>query len=156
MNTEEIKKTVEYDSKTGKLKYKKNSKQAGTLNHNGYLVLTIQGKVYRNNRIAWLCFYGRLPINEIDHINGNKKDNRICNLRDVTHQENQRNRKINKNNTSGVVGVNFQKASGKWRVRIKVDKIDIGLGLFNDLESAILARKSAEVKHGFHENHGRK
>ena len=65
---------------------------AGNSNVNGYVYIKVMGKRYMAHRLAWLYHYGEWPVNEIDHINNIKDDNRICNLRDVTHSENQQNR----------------------------------------------------------------
>lgn len=95
-----------------------------------------------------------LPFS-IDHINGVKSDNRISNLRDVPHDENQRNRCAPKCNSSGVVGVCRDKETGKWQSYISRDGERFNLGRFNDSDAAVAARKSAERLYGFHENHGR-
>lgn len=92
---------------------------------------------------------------EVDHINHIRDDDRLRNLRSVTHQENHRNRAVNKNNKSGVVGVHQQKEGGKWRAQIMIDGKQIMLGRFHKKEDAIKARKEAEKKYGFHKNHGR-
>lgn len=81
----------------------------------------------------------------IDHINGNKYDNRLTNLREITQKENTRNRKTNKNNLSGVSGVFFDSRINKWLARITVDYKSLHLGSFETKEKAITVRKQAEV-----------
>jgi hypothetical protein len=76
-------------------------------------------------------------------------------LRDVSNQENQRNKSRQSRNTSGVTGVHWHKRDKKWIARIKVDKKDLYIGMFDTFEEAVAARKEAEIKYGFHENHGR-
>lgn len=77
---------------------------------------------------------------EIDHINNNPADNRKCNLRICTHQQNQCNQPLQSNNTSGVTGVSFYAPRNKYRARIKVSQTDIHLGYFNTMLEATQAR----------------
>ena len=83
----------------------------------------------------------------IDHINRNRLDNRKCNLRICTMQQNCMNQNKRSNNTSGYTGVLWDKAKNKWTARIKVNYKQIFLGYFNDLEEAIEVRKEAEIKY---------
>ena len=83
----------------------------------------------------------------VDHVNGNKQDNRIDNLRLCTNQENTFNAKISKNNTSGVHGVSFHKKTGKWRAYINHNRKQIYLGLFSSIEDAKYARVKAELEY---------
>jgi hypothetical protein len=114
----------------------------------------VDGKEYLVHRLAWLYSYGEWPKNEIDHIDQNSLNNRLSNLRDVTTLENQKNQKTPKNNSSGTMGVYFDIAAQKWRAYINVESKRLHLGLFKSKEDAISARKKAEVKYGFHKNHG--
>lgn len=107
------------------------------------------------HRVAWAIAHGEWPTGQIDHINGDRMDNRISNLRDVSRNENQRNMKLSRRNTSGTTGVCFDKAARKWRVRIGGRSNARDLGLFSDRGAAAAARKSAEKDLGYHENHGR-
>lgn len=104
---------------------------------------------------AWVIHHGKFPINEIDHINGNKSDNRICNLRDVTHKENGRNQSLSTRNTSNIQGVSWHKRHSMWQASIRVDGKTKYLGIFKNKEEAAHARKLAVKKNGFHENHGK-
>jgi len=88
------------------------------------------------------------PNKLVDHINGIKDDNRLRNLRMVTHSQNSMNRKTHKNNTSGYKGVYWDKQNKKWRVQINIDKYKKKtLGRFKNKEEAIKIRKDAELKH---------
>lgn len=129
---------------------------AGGLNAQGYLVTGIQNKVYRNARIIWKMYYGADPKGGIDHIDHNRLNNKIENLRDVSRKENCRNRSMTSQNTSGVVGVYRRTAENKWCAQIDVNSQNIQLGSFTNKEDAIKARKEAEIKYGFHPNHGKK
>jgi HNH endonuclease/AP2 domain len=120
----------------------------------GYKYCRIFGKPHRAHRLIWAMHYGEMPIGQIDHINGIRDDNRIENLRLVNNQENNKNKRLSANNTSGVMGVCWDKSRGKWSAQIKVDLVRINLGRFDDIELAIAARKAAEVKYNFHANHG--
>ena len=131
------------------------SKPAGTVKPRGYRDIHVKGKMYKAHRLIWLYIYGKFPDNTIDHVNGKPLDNRIENLRDVTQQENNKNARKRKDNTSGHVGVCWDKQSEKWRAQIAVDGVKTHLGLFNILEDAAEAYRVASIEHGFHDNHGR-
>ncbi len=121
----------------------------------GYRQGSILNSLYSTHRVVWAMTTGAWPEDDIDHINGVRTDNRIENLRAVTRAENLRNAAIYSTNTSGVVGVSWHKAAGKWSAQITADGKKIHLGLFDDLEEAIAARAAADIEYGYHENHGR-
>ena len=120
----------------------------------GYLHGTIFHKGYRAHRVAWAIFHGAWPSDFIDHINGDKKDNRILNLRDVERIENARNQRLHKTNTSGVSGVSYRADRRLWRVRIRIDGKMRTIGMFASFSQAVSCRKNAEIALGYHENHG--
>ena len=126
-----------------------------TLVTGGYRGGGIFGKAYSAHRVIWLLHTGSFPLHHIDHINGDRSDNRISNLRAATRTENNRNRRIPNNNTSGAMGVIWSKQDQKWRAQIKVDGRKRHLGYFDNFADAVATRKLAEIKYGFHENHGR-
>jgi hypothetical protein len=156
-----IKKAINYNSKTGGFTWResptnskiKKGESAGTVNR-GYLKLKVDGKVYFAHRVAWYLTYDKLPKGEIDHINHIKTDNRICNLRDVSHSENMRNQSIAKNNKSGTLGVFWSKKDKMWVSKITINSNRIYLGAYKDKELAIFIRKEAESVYKFHNNHG--
>jgi len=149
-----------YDPITGELinKFTRSSRSmageiAGSNNGCGYRHVKAGGRRYLNHRVIFLMKTGRWP-GEIDHINHIRDDNRWENLREASHLENQRNKSLNKNNTSGVCGVYWRKDSQKWQTLIVVNNRLLHLGYYHDKEDAIAARAAAEIKYGFHENHG--
>jgi len=119
----------------------------------GYLRIRIFDKAYLAHRLVWLYHKGAWPTGEVDHINGNRSDNRIENLRDVPKIENARNRRPSAANTSGITGVH--RVGKKWRARICVNGKCISLGNFDTIEDAAAARAVANERFGFHENHGK-
>ena len=154
----------EYDKETGNLIWKikpssrghhvKAGDIAGTLKSHGYICVGINYNSYRAHRLIFLMHKGYLP-KTIDHINGDKLDNRIENLRAATVGQNQHNRKTNANNTSGYKGVSWSKALKKWTARITLERKTINLGYFSNVEEAAeVVRKAREELHGDFANHG--
>ena len=127
---------------------------AGYKTNNGYIAIKISGIFYKAHRLAWLYIHGKFPDYEVDHLDGVKDNNRILNLRSVTHSVNGKNQRKPVNNTSGIIGVVWYKTSNKWRAQIKVEGKQIHIGYFSDIADAAKARKKTEEKYFFHENHG--
>ncbi len=119
------------------------------------LQLSISNKRFKLHRVIWAYCTGKWPEGDIDHIDGNPQNNRIENLRDVEHSENQKNLKLNKNNKSGFSGVGFLERTGRWKAVIQNSGKAHHLGYFATKEEAVAARKNAERRFGFHQNHGR-
>lgn len=126
----------------------------GGVDH-GYRVIKVDGKTRAAHRVIWLYVYGKWPDDQIDHINGNRSDNRLCNLREATPTVNSQNRKRHSNNGSGILGVHWVKREAKWKAGIMVAGKAIHLGLFHSLEDAAAARAAASIKYDFSPNHGR-
>lgn len=122
----------------------------------GYRQGSIDDAMFLAHRVVWAIHHGEWPDDQIDHINGVTVDNRIVNLRVVSISENQRNASRRSDNTSGITGVRWHKAAGKWQAQITVNNRSKYLGLFNTLEEAAAARKEASAKYGFTERHGTK
>lgn len=158
---ERVNELFRYDPVSGYLFWRKNKgnvkagSRAGSLGSFGYWKVKIDRKQYAAHRLIWFLFYGQHPIDEIDHINGIKTDNRIVNLRSVTGQQNSRNKKRPVSNTSGVMGVTWHRQAQRWQAVIHVDGKNKYLGLFENLEDAAQARHLAEIEHNYHQNHGR-
>lgn len=120
----------------------------------GYLHGAINSTLYQAHRIAWAIYYGEWPVSAIDHIDHDKTNNKISNLRLASDSVNNKNKSKQHNNKSGVTGVSWFKDCSKWRAEIKVDGRKKHLGLFSKFEDAVAVRKAAEEQYGFHENHG--
>ena len=130
-------------------------KEAFSINGKGYIDGKIFNISFNAHRVAWALFYGEWPKEQIDHIDGNRTNNKISNLRAVSQAENSKNVKLTEANTSGTVGVYWYKRKNKWCAEIVCDYKKIRLGYFDEIQDAIAARKQAEKKYGFHPNHGR-
>jgi HNH endonuclease len=122
--------------------------------HKGYISTTVLQINFKLHRIAWAIYYGEWPNGQIDHINHDRANNSIANLRVVSNAINQRNGGMRSDNSSGVCGVAWNPDRNKWRARITVDGAIKNLGCFTDINDAITARKNAESQFGFHPNHG--
>lgn len=130
-------------------------KVAGFDDPAGYRLVSIENHKFKLHRVVWAMAHGEWPNGHIDHINGQKSDNRLLNLRVVTKSENGRNSKMNSANSSGAMGVSWVPERRKWQAYITVDGRRKSLGRFPDIKQAIDARKAAELEHNYHQNHGR-
>ena len=109
------------------------------------------------HRVIWEETNGPIPSGyEVDHINGDTRDNALSNLRLVTHSDNLKNAKRRLDNKSGVTGVRWDKDRSRWAVQITSRGHKQALGRFDDWFDAVCARMSANNRYGFHENHGRR
>jgi hypothetical protein len=150
---EQLKEYVHYDPETG-IFTRGEARHFGRTMRNGYIRARISGNDFYAHRLAWLYQYGQWPNGHIDHINGVRKDNRIQNLRVVSPSENSRNAKRRRNSATRITGVTLME-SGKLKAAICIAYKNIYLGCFDTIFDAACARKSAELLHGFHANHGR-
>ena len=110
--------------------------RAGTVDHAGYRQIKVNLVIYKEHRLAWLYVYGEWPEEEIDHINGNKADNRLINLRTATRKQNARNRGLVTSNTSGFKGVSWDAKNGKWLATATVAGIQKHIGRYATPEQA--------------------
>lgn len=131
-------------------------KTAGALHSQGYSSINLNGAHFLAHRLAWLHATGEAPSKFIDHINGIKTDNRLCNLREATKTENALNSKISCANTSGIKGVCLSGGSANpWKARIRVDGKELHLGRFKTKEEAHeKVRLARELHFGEFANHG--
>lgn len=144
----ELKKQINYNPDTGKFTWAwprpgaSLGMEAGTVTGNGYLHVKVNRVPYLGHRLAWYLHYGKWP-EQIDHINGDKLDNRIVNLREATQAQNCYNKALSSNNKSGVKGVYLNKKLNKWHAQIKKGSLKLHLGYFSELEDA---KKAYETK----------
>ena len=144
----ELKEVLSYDNQTG-IFSRKNGKIVGWKDKFGYLRVQIKEKAYFLHRLAWLYEFGLFPDSHIDHINGDRSDNRIGNLRLANRSQNLCNVAKTKRNTSGIKNVSFHKESEKWRVVVSVDGKNKSFGLYHDIELAeLVASEAREKYHG--------
>lgn len=134
------------------------NKPAGTLTDKGYIRVFIKnnGKAYHimAHQIAWFISNGSIPLGEIDHINQNRADNRIINLRDVSRKINHRNKKRSRNNLSGITGVYWNKHRNKWYAQYFEDGKRHHVGSFNNKKDAEIEIIKARELAGFTKRHG--
>lgn len=133
-----------YDSINGLLVDKKTHLPVGYLTVQGYLNISINNKTYAVHRLIYCMNHGYFPENELDHINRIKADNRIENLREVSHTCNIRNAKTPNTNTTGIKGVHWIRGDHLWRATIGINNKTIFIGNFNFFVNAIKARIYAE------------
>lgn len=127
-------------------KLRKSGYLAGHLMKSGYIQIGLDGKRYYAHRLAWIYCNGEWPINFIDHINMDRSDNRIENLREASVSENMRNRRKTISNTSGYKGVTWSRKQGKWQAQIGMDYKNIKIGFFEDPKEAHEAYCNAASK----------
>ncbi len=151
LTAEYLRSILHYDQETGIFTRKvrtahrvKAGDVAGCPDGRGYLQIRVCSRKYRAHRLAWLHVYGEWPEDQLDHINRNRSDNRISNLREVTNKQNGQNASKRSDNKSGHPGVYWDKQKSKWRALITHNQKDIHLGYFENLEDAVAARKAAE------------
>lgn len=122
---------------------------AGGTDTHGYVQIKINRHLFLAHQLAWLFIHGKWPNSVIDHINNNRKDNRIINLREATLNGNATNSKTRKDNTSGMKGVSFHKRIKKWQAQISCKRKYISLGYYDTPEEAYAAYcKAAADLHG--------
>ena len=150
LTVERLHQLLVYDRETGIFVWRTSTcnrvgigRRAGTLNHTGYVQITINGRKYQAHRIAWLYIYDKWPSADLDHINQDKTDNRIANLREVTCSENQQNTAKQARNTSGFKGVDWHARAKCWRARITLNGAQRFLGTYPSPEAASAAYEYA-------------
>lgn len=167
LSHEYLTKVLNYEPETGIFTWKirashavKPGMTAGTLNKNGYIFIKVGTYIYRAHRLAWFYVYGEWPSidnYQIDHIDGNRANNAIKNLRLINNSKNARNHGLYKSNTSGVTGVFFDNTIKKWKAVIHCNIYNKDnkryrlklLGNFTNFKDAVKARKKAEEKYGY-------
>ncbi len=177
---ETVRQLLDYNPDTGELFYKERSvemfsdsgqltadhiKKVWNARYAGKqaFLTKLQNRYYRGNlvtgmflahRVIWALVYGEWP-DEVDHKDHNGFNNKLDNLRSVSHETNGKNHRLNRINTSGACGVHWDACLKKWKAQIGFRGTQTHLGLFDNKEEAIAVRKAAEIKYGFHPNHGK-
>ena len=146
----ELKQLLIYDPVTGVFTNKttRNSRsvagdESGTLLNIGYRQVTLNNKRYFLHRLAWLYVHGQFPDQELDHVNGNRADNRIDNLRLVSKKQNMENQCLRADNRSGYRGVSWSNGKKKWIAQVCHNNKRQTVGRFDTVEEAALAAKQA-------------
>lgn len=152
LTADRLREVLTYDPETGVFRWKVRTSIRVTVGEvagylrDGYRFITIDGRKYRAHRLAWLYMYGVWPA-ELDHVNGDRADNRISNLREATRTQNNANTPIRKNNTSGVKGVCWDKRKRKWMAQIRVRGVQRFLGYYETTEEAGEAYAAAAARY---------
>ncbi|HFK7186555.1 TPA: HNH endonuclease signature motif containing protein [Serratia odorifera] len=152
ISIDDLKNLLNYDELTGEFRWNNHKrmpkgKPAGTSAGSEYDRIMIKGKIFLSHRVAWFYMTGTDPDRLIDHINGNKRDNRFCNLRLADYSQNMMNSKISSINSSGCKGVSWKKSEGKWRAEGKINGKRKHLGYFENITDAIAAYKEFAITH---------
>lgn len=158
MNTEltadRLRELLSYDAETGIFRWRmargssaKAGDAAGRRESLGYIQIGVDGRRYMAHRLAWLATHGEWPQGEIDHINGDRDDNRLTNLRQATRSQNLQNlRRARSDSRSGLLGASWDAASGAWKGQIQVEGKKKHLGLFDTAEAAHRAYLAAKAE----------
>jgi hypothetical protein len=147
---EQLAKLLSYDAETGQLVWlvARNGSAgriAGSPNSEGYIQVKIGGVLYKAHHLAFVLVTGFWPDDQVDHIDGNRQNNRFVNLRQCNASENACNRKARSDNTSGVPGVTWNKEESKWRVRVQKNGKRLLVGDYRNYDDAVSARALASV-----------
>ena len=160
ISIERLRETLEYSPETGLFTWLVNRQKAligkpnKELLNTGRIQVRVFGNKYLAHRLAWAYLYGEFPKHQIDHINGDPSDNRLCNLRACTRAENHQNMRIQSNSTSGYIGVSWHKLRQKWRASITLNRKHIHIGMFPTAELAYAAYCKAKSEyHKFQPTH---
>ena len=148
----ELHSALKYDADTGLFTWVKPTSNrvkpdapAGVLKNEGYIIVGFKSRQHLAHRLAWFYSYGEWPKGEIDHINRNRQDNRLVNLRDTTRSENARNTGARPNSSSGIKGISWDKLCKRWRVQMRANGKQTYIGVFKTIEEATIAYKKFAV-----------
>jgi hypothetical protein len=148
-----VRSLFEYNAETGALTWKvsrgnriKIGDAVRNIDSKGYLRVTIGQRQYRAHRIVWLYVNGKFPAGHLDHVNCDRTDNRLANLRECDAQQNVANRRLNKNNTTGFKGVSLVTGGSSYMAGITYNRRRIHLGCFPTAEEAHAAYVAAAAK----------
>lgn len=159
LTQERLKEVISYDPETGIFEWLVRPRQramsriAGTTNPNGYRQIGIDQRVYKAHRLGWFYVHGVWPSKQIDHLNGDRLDNRIANLREADFSQNQANSKRRITNKSGHKGVYFHSHSGLWVARVYKNYKNVYAKYFKTKEAAAEAYRVMSIE--FHDEFAR-
>jgi predicted ribonuclease toxin of YeeF-YezG toxin-antitoxin module len=145
LTQEELKRLLHYDPETGVFTWRvikgwvRAGAIAGGINSLGYQQIKINRRNHRGHRLAFLYMTGSWPVADVDHIDGNKSNNRWDNLRPATRSQNNANSKIRSSNSAGYKGVTYCKRDNRWRAAIRKDGRHYHLGHFDTAAEAYAA-----------------
>lgn len=151
LNQSQLKERIHYDPDTGRFTWLKDSplggarlagKIAGCIANDGYMVIGIRKRTYKAHRLVFLYMESEMPAKQVDHINRNRSDNRWCNLRHATHQENQQ----NMSNNTDFIGVSWRKRTNQWTAQSRLNGRVKYLGIFKTHLAACYARHYYDIK----------
>lgn len=155
LTAERLRELLHYNPETGEFQRKvhlsnrcRASQQIGNKHSSGYIIINVDGSPYRAHRLAWLYVHGEWPKEQIDHINGERSDNRIANLRDISHLENKKHR-VKAVKPGRLLGAGFHKMTGRWTSQITINYKKVHLGYFKterEAHEAYLAAKNAGIQ----------
>jgi hypothetical protein len=129
--------------------------EAKSIDSRGYKIVRFKGRLYQTHRVIWFLVNKEQPPKVLDHINNDRLDNHIENLREVTYSQNSHNAKIRTDNKSGVKGVHWNKKNNNWVVQVRANNKNQHIGSFTNLTEAEHAVKNArKTLHGEYANHG--
>ena len=153
MEIEALRSALSYDPVTGQFVWRtghRAGREAGRINRRrGYRYIGLGGRCYMAHRLAWFYVHGRWPVADIDHINRDRTDNRLANLREATRTENLRNTGCHRDNPTGRKGVSYDRARNRWAARIFLNGRTVHLGRFATPDAAQQAYIAAAAEaHG--------
>lgn len=154
LTAERLRSLLDYNAETGRFVCRvargkcRPGDVVGSEDNRGYAVVGIDYRLHKAHRLAWLYVYGTWPSADIDHVNGDHADNRLCNLREATNAENQHNVVMAQTNSAcGVRGVHWEPDRSKWRAQIMVNGRRHALGRFATQDEAVAAYWDAKERH---------
>lgn len=159
LTSERLRELFEYSPDTGIFTFRvsrgrrRAGSVAGNLQKDGYMAIGVDSRHYLSHRLAWLYVNGSWPVDRIDHADGDRSNNRIANLRDVSHSENLRNQGFRADNTSGFKGVSFHKATHRWKAQIHIGGKSCHIGLYDTQEDAHAAYARTAADLGYSSRH---
>lgn len=152
---ERLKEVLDYDPETGIFRWLKKISDKNVVGNvagweegkDGYIVISIYGIKYKAHLLAWLYTYGVWPSKFLDHRDTVKSNNRISNLREATKSQNNVNKGLMSNNTSGYKGITFDKYTNRWKCRLSFNGKTYDLGRYDSPKEAAKAYDKASLKY---------